>query len=134
MPVKIDLTEMYAAVGDLETVGRNLRGVVALKAMGDYIKTTPRKTGRAQSGWDVTEGAGAGGFEPAEGQTSYDPKNPVKALAVSATAEAFGAITVYNNVVYIVRLDEGWSQQAPAGMTPIVEANLNAFLRREFSV
>lgn len=77
----------------------------ALDLFGELIQTTPIDTGRARAGWsmDVRKGEDV----PPLKASSYRPKSPVPPKGVPY-------IMIYNNVEYIVRLNEGHSTQAPA--------------------
>lgn len=77
----------------------------ALELFGELLQTTPIDTGRARAGWsmDVRQGSDV----PPKNQQTYSPKIP----SVPQKAQF---IVLYNNVEYIVRLNEGHSQQAPA--------------------
>lgn len=79
-----------------------------------YSPGTPVDTGHARSGW-YTFLAGSGAVPNiADAATQGDPV----AQAIEALADAQLGQTVWcaNHVPYIVRLEYGWSQQAPAGM------------------
>lgn len=80
------------------------------------VLATPVDTGRARANWIVTTGT------PAE--TATEPPDPSGGKALSQAIGVVsqykldqGAIFITNNVEYIVPLDNGHSQQAPAGMT-----------------
>ena len=77
----------------------------ALDLFGELIQTTPIDTGRARAGWSMD--ARKGEDVPPPKASAYRPKNPVPPKGVPY-------IMVYNNVEYIVRLNEGHSTQAPA--------------------
>lgn len=70
---------------------------------------TPVATGRARAGWILAEGSPSTTV-PAPGQ--YGPPDP-PAISIHMGQEYF----ITNNVVYIVPLDNGHSDKAPAGMT-----------------
>ncbi|AIM40772.1 tail completion or Neck1 protein [Idiomarinaceae phage Phi1M2-2] len=40
-----------------------------------------------------------------------------------------GTFTLYSNLPYMERLENGWSQQAPNGMVKLAEANWDAIVR-----
>lgn len=86
---------------------------VALKIDSELVNSTPVDTGRARSNWLPA-------FDrPAEG--TVPPSTPGIALAtVAAKVASFDldkntSIHLTNNLPYIKRLDEGSSQQQPAG-------------------
>lgn len=83
----------------------------ALDLQGTLKVRTPVATGRARANWFLDVGAPVVRIvEPNQGQTEQ---------AAAATAATYrlsaGAIYVSNNVPYIRRLNDGHSQQAPAG-------------------
>ena len=76
----------------------------ALELFSELLQTTPIDTGRARAGWGMD--ARQGSEVPQKDQKAYRPKSPV-------APQGAPFIIVYNNVEYIVRLNEGHSQQAP---------------------
>lgn len=77
---------------------------IALDIFSRLLATTPRDTSRAVSGWSIDTRHGS--FVPPKGLPSYQTQAP---------SVPSGPLTViYNNVEYIIRLNEGHSQQAPA--------------------
>lgn len=91
----------------------------ALVADQVVVQGTPVLSGRARSGWDV-----AIGVEPSSVPSS-DPSSPEagtsQALAkgkavISQWKQGSGVIYISNGLPYIRRLEDGYSQQAPAGM------------------
>lgn len=99
------------------------------------VMATPVDTGRARSNW-IT----AIGFRPEHTQEPYSPgemgttggANAQAAIAQCAAAmgkyrKSEGpSIFITNNLPYIVPLNQGWSQQAPAGF---VEEAIEAAVR-----
>ncbi len=92
------LTENVAVMAD------KVQRKAALELFGELLQTTPIDTGRARAGWGMD--ARQGNEVPPRDQKAYRPKSPVAPQGVPF-------IIVYNNVEYIVRLNEGHSQQAP---------------------
>jgi hypothetical protein len=90
---------------------------VALELFRRVIYKTPVDTGRARANWQVTIGT------PAAGTIEIDDTNGgatmSKATAASAGFKAGDTIYLTNNLPYIRRLEEGSSQQAPAGMVAL---------------
>ncbi len=85
---------------DADTIQRK----IALEIFARFLATTPRDTGRAVAGWSIDTRHGS--YVPPKGLISYQPQTP---------SVPSGPMTViYNNVEYIMRLNEGHSQQAPA--------------------
>ena len=77
----------------------------AMELQGELIDITPRDTSRARAGWHLdTHNTGA---VPPKGQTTYTPRR-------QQAPKGAPYVLVFNNVEYIVRLNEGHSTQAPA--------------------
>ena len=101
--VDINLDGLAAATDEIKD---QIQRKVAFELYSELIQTTPVDTGRARAGWsmDVKHGS----FVPPvkDGGMIYrlqNPTTPVKAPW----------IIIYNNVEYIVGLNEGHSKQAP---------------------
>lgn len=122
-----NLTDFSRDLGDgvdayLEGVAVAVKKKVVFSIYGDLIRTTPRKTGRAQNSWSVGN-AGASEPPPPEGLAYYPPPDIAEGMA----GVDFGAgqdVDIYSLLSYMPALDEGHSGQAPAGMTSIALANL----------
>lgn len=88
--------------------------VVALKALRNLVLTTPVDTGRAKGNWQVGVS-----FDPVG---EIDRKSKTGAVAIrtgqseiaSAKGKGLVDIVIANNLPYIERLNDGWSDQAPA--------------------
>ncbi|PZQ46171.1 MAG: hypothetical protein DI551_05690 [Micavibrio aeruginosavorus] len=77
----------------------------ALALLGQVKVLTPVKTGRARSNWHLDIGAPTFVIVEAKGDLIAD----VTDYKIDKT------IFVSNNLPYIQRLEDGWSQQAPSG-------------------
>jgi len=90
---------------------------VAFQLLGLIVTKTPVDTGRAQNNWQVSVDTGSREAVIA-GKRS---KAEIEAEALSALAfvKPFSTVLLYNNVEYIVFLEEGSSGQAPRGMVQI---------------
>jgi len=94
-----------------KSVDETMRAI-ALELFGSIIKDTPVDTGRARGNWQTSIGAPAAGEVDRLGEGEAIKE-------VSATVADFsGGKVIYlaNNLVYIKSLEEGGSDQAPAGM------------------
>lgn len=94
----------------------------ALTIVGDLVYHTPVDTSQALSNWDVTIGAPANdphGPYFAGNFGSTRQQSAAQALAVAKetlkSKKPGQTIFIANNLPYIVRLNEGHSQQVPAG-------------------
>jgi len=111
-----------------ETLGKVTRAL-GLEAMRRLVLRTPVDTGRARGGWGANIGA------PFEGTRAGTDVSGAETIAdgssVIATARPFQTIHISSNVEYILPLENGSSQQAPAGMAHVTveelkNADLNA--------
>ncbi len=99
--IKINLDGLAQNVAEFaDTVQRR----AAMELQSELIETTPRDTSRARSGWHLDTNHGT--FLPPEGQASYTPQKQIAPKGASF-------LILYNNVEYIVSLNEGHSTQAP---------------------
>ena len=92
------LTESVAVMAD------KVQRKAALDLFGELIQTTPIDTGRARAGWSMD--TRKGDDVPPAKASSYRPKSPMPPKGAQF-------IMLYNNVEYIVYLNEGRSTQAP---------------------
>lgn len=89
------------------------RRAIIMKLFSAVILDTPVDTGRARSNWIVSTG------KPT--RITVEKVDDAGAVIEDAQAEveqSSGDVVVYlnNNLPYIVRLENGWSKQAPEGM------------------
>lgn len=78
------------------------------------IKSTPVDTGRAQGAWATSVGSASSGAPERLGEAA------AIAEAVTNTPPGAGQETYLSNALpYIERLENGWSDKAPAGMVRI---------------
>lgn len=101
---------------------------VSLDAFSEVIDMSPVDRGRFRGNWQVAIGSVPSGTIEA-----VDPQGTVvkaKVAGVTAGLKAGDVIYMVNNLPYARRLEDGYSQQAPAGMVrltvqrwqPIVDA------------
>jgi len=90
---------------------------VAFQLLGLIVAKNPVDTGRSQNNWQVAVDTSAGDAEingiRSAGAVEAD------GLAELASVKPFSTIILYNNVDYIVFLEEGSSTQAPQGFVQI---------------
>jgi len=94
----------------------------ALAIVGDLVYHTPVDTTKALSNWTVTLDAPASDYLPAfypgkGGETQVASAQEALALAKAVLAKKQPGQTIFisNNAPYIVRLNDGYSGQQPAG-------------------
>jgi len=108
---------VMALMGEsVETNTSNLVCRVAVEVDAAVVLATPVDTGRARLNWQVEINATPSGTLP-------EPQNPAsgasealaQARATIAGYRTGDVINIVNNLPYIMRLNEGWSAQAPSG-------------------
>jgi len=101
---------------------------------GRVIKTTPMDSGRARGNWVVS----MDNYQKT--QTGVLDKTGEKSLdRIARQLEAFKAgktqsVFLTNTLPYIVMLEYGWSQQAPAGMVRLVLLTFNGVSVKDIGV
>ena len=94
--------------------------------LGRYVVMgTPVRTGLARGNWRLSfiGRAGAGTLK------TLDPTGSIATARIAASARSLAArsnFTLYNNLPYIVRLEHGWSKQAPNGMLSLSIARIRS--------
>lgn len=91
-----------------------LKQIVFIQVAGSVIMRTPVDEGRARANWQPTISTMA-----KSSLITVDPHGAATiAEAEKVAGEAKGDQTLYltNNLAYIMRLENGWSAQAPGGM------------------
>lgn len=85
--------------------------LVALEALKNVVLATPVDTGRARSNWFI------GIDSPVEDETDDTDYQSNLATESKKLLSPVGSNIIWltNNLPYIVRLNEGWSEQAPEG-------------------
>lgn len=110
------------ANGNVELVARK----IALDVFKRVVRKTPVDTGRAKGNWQATYGS------PASGEVGYvdrtkrgnisAPRERDLASTALAWNPAESSIFLTNNLPYIGRLENGSSDQSPAGMVKVTLA------------
>ena len=90
---------------------------IALELFSRVILKSPVDTGRFRGNWQVAIGALPNGTLDLEDRTGQATISA--ATARTAGVEAGDIIYLTNNLPYGPRLEEGYSQQAPAGMVAL---------------
>jgi hypothetical protein len=103
---------------------------IALQGLRGVVQRTPVDTGRCRASWRVAINQADASVEP-EIKKGKDQPAPVDASAVIGegsgiiAAAKFGdSIYITNNLPYAPALEQGHSQQAPAGMLAVTFAEL----------
>lgn len=89
----------------------------AIDLFSRVIRRSPVDTGRFRNNWNVSIGA------PATGVTlEVDPSGSAALVKINETvadAKMGDTIFLVNALPYSIRLENGWSKQAPAGMVGV---------------
>lgn len=93
----------------LEKYGRAL----GLEALGRLVQKTPVDTGHARGNWFTAEDKAP--LSQIEGRTESEARTEGAAVIANFNINDHN-LHLTNNVPYIERLENGWSQQAPQGM------------------
>jgi hypothetical protein len=94
----------------------------------NIIDKTPVDKGGARANWQTSTGSPATGTIDTTDRTGA--ATLAKARAVLASANAGDTIYMANNLPYIRRLEEGYSQQAPAGMVALTVQEFAAIVKQ----
>ena len=112
---------------------------IALQIFSRIIIKSPVNTGRFRGNWQVAIGSAPTGTDDAAefpAGDAVDVKGPIYYAKLSGgEATLFGAKagdTIYfaNNLPYARRLEEGYSQQAPAGMVALTIQEFQSVVSR----
>lgn len=87
--------------------GLTFRAYAAVVSSPDH----PVRTGRARAGWAIGVEA-PGDFLPAKGQASYDIPTSDRFVSIIAGAALEAKRIIYNNVEYVVFLEDGTPRMA----------------------
>jgi len=126
---------MTATIRGLKTFNRELRrvsrrlsqeqAIVFFKKLGLdllrlVVQRTPVDSGRARGNWQLTVNVPASGetgkFDTSSNLSGGGSTEDISALSQLKLGDV---IFLTNNVPYIVRLERGWSKQAPKGMLTV---------------
>ena len=122
-----DDVKRFAAKANLKTE-KAVRGT-SIKLFGAIIQSTPVLTGRARANWQLS------GSKPATGTvTTNDSTGTVTTNKITtgiASALDWSQFTLTNNLPYIVKLEYGYSEQAPTGMVRTNVARFEKLLNEE---
>lgn len=113
---------MFGLADVIEDAANELKREVALFLIERLLNDTPVDTSQALSNWRAsTQGTIGGWIDPyVRGEAGSTKEASLRAALARARAEIMRskpgmAISIFNNVPYIRRLNEGYSAQAPAG-------------------
>ncbi len=106
------MTDISVPLGDeLEAIVNGDARATSLNLLAGLIKTTPVDTGRAKGNWFVSTGTPNRSKD--DGRRAGQALSQGRAVIISAEDEKYPIITISNNLPYIQRLNDEWSEQAP---------------------
>lgn len=94
---------------------------IAVEGLAKVTEKSPVDRGTFQNNWLVSIGAPSEKTTMTLGQFAA---MSAQAIASYATADGFPMIYLQNNLPYALRLENGWSAQAPAGVLAMTVAEL----------
>lgn len=100
---------------------------IALEGLTRVVKKTPVKDGGARGNWQA--GIGEAPEDVLDVEDKSGDATISKGQAVIVGAQPFMPIILANNLPYILKLEDGSSQQAPAGMVGLTVAELESIFR-----
>ena len=128
----------------LNRLGRYVEGSVdavirktCLDLYRAIVERTPADTGRARASWGIStsnqgDEASASFDESSRPRATRGKSETGKKMSRFSAMPISGRVVIYNNLVYIEPLEQGWSLQAPAGMVAVSLAEFNKHLRTNF--
>jgi len=106
------MTDISVPLGDeLEAIVNGDARATSLKLLAGLIKSTPVDTGRAKGNWFVS--AGTPNRSKDDSRRAEQALSQGRAVIASTEDKEYPTITITNNLPYIQRLNDGWSEQAP---------------------
>lgn len=101
---------------------------IGMEVLRRLIMKSPVNTGRFRGNWSVAIGS-----PDTSVKASVDKPGQATIAAGSAVINGLSepqAIWLTNNLPYALRLENGWSQQAPAGIVAVTVTEIEAFFAR----
>lgn len=131
------VTNADEVMAELVDATEELVKKIAVNATSELVIDTPRDTSWARSNWIPNIGSPAQGTDgtaeqAAEGNVHFGRQQTGIADIITSYNIKKGAVFISNNVPYVLKLNEGTSDQAPSGFIQI--AILNAIKQVNFSL
>lgn len=106
---------------------RDVVALLALQGLRGVVQKSPVDTGRFKGNWFLSVGTiNATATEMVDPGGGATISRGAQSVAAYAASEGFPMIHIQNNLPYAVRLEKGWSAQAPGGMVALTAAELQA--------
>lgn len=114
----------------LEKNVQKLMRKLALSVDTTVVMSTPVDTGRAAANWQLTFSEPAAGVLPVPSAKELSSRENITSASELLRSYAGQEIHIANNLPYIRRLNEGWSDQAPAGFVEACMAAGHAVVQK----
>lgn len=116
--------QLDQAAGEIDQVVEIQHRAVALEALKSVVMMSPVDTGLFRGNWQASDGEPP----PAPVDSVDTSGGPTigRGAEVIARARAYGRTWIANLLPYAQRLEDGYSQQAPAGMVAVTIARLRS--------
>ena len=101
---------------------------IAFQTLSGIVEKNPVDTGRSRANWQVSVNQQPGDQELDISGTDAGA-TLAAGIATLGNVPSFSVIYIYNNVEYIVYLEQGSSAQAPAGMVRVTIAEVESQFR-----
>lgn len=121
-----DLERAYQEKVILRTL--SVQKKLALEALRRVVMKSPVDTGRFRGNWQVSVGVTEDGTVEVTDKSGSETIN--KGVRPISALSKFDTVYIQNNLPYAERLENGWSQQAPAGMVAVTVAEIEAFMNQ----
>lgn len=106
----------------LDDAGNKAIRALALEVVKRIVLRTPVKTGRARGNWNVGVGSPDSAYTDNIDKGGWQTISRGHAI-IGGSGEG-QIIYITNSLPYILSLEHGWSEQAPAGMVSVTLAEL----------
>lgn len=128
--------EAFSKLIDVE-LGQVVRKV-AIDLHDAIVRRTPVDQGRARNSWgmtlDIPKQPSLDDLEPSPiytGDSQGQQAKATQAVLEALKTDPYRVVWITSNLIYIVRLENGHSQQAPAGMFAVSVAEAELEIERE---
>lgn len=126
---------LFRVADSLDTELKAAKTEVATTLVRELVQRTPVDTSRALSNWQATTGTALGRIDPHVMGKGGSTQEASAAIAIAQATAAIRAaapeqvLAIFNALPYIQRLNEGYSDQAPAGFVEAAVMVARAVLR-----
>ena len=113
-------------IGNTQDLAEDLMQKVVVVSLQGIMSRTPVDTGRARANWNVS--AGQPDLKVSENTDAGEATNRGLAEAKQVSLRDRN-VYISNNLPYSMRLEYGWSGQAPQGMVRVTAAEVRSLIQ-----